>query len=69
MFDDNQDFYRRVQDVEQQMFEHEMRIQHFKSAVSEVMEAEAKGNQALSSALQEAMRQIDIAIEKLGVKS
>jgi hypothetical protein len=69
MLDDNQDFWYQAQQQEQQMLEHELRIQQFKASLDEVMQNEAQANQALSSALQEAMRQIDIAIEKLGVKS
>jgi hypothetical protein len=69
MLDDNQDFWYQAQQQEQQMLEHELRIQQFKLSLDEVMQNEARANQALSSALQEAIRQIDIAITKLGVNS
>jgi hypothetical protein len=69
MLDDNQDFWYQAQQQEQQMLEHELRIQQFKLNLDEVMQNEARANQALSSALQEAIRQIDIAITKLGVNS
>jgi hypothetical protein len=61
----NDDFWRQVQEHEQQMYEFEMRMQNFKSSVAEVMEAEAKANKALSDALQACLREIDIVLNKV----
>jgi uncharacterized membrane protein len=61
----NADFWRQVREHEQQMFEHEQRIQRFKESVTEIMEQEGRDNRALSQALQDAMREIDLAVNKL----
>jgi uncharacterized membrane protein len=61
----NADFWRQVQEHEQQMLEHEQRIQRFKESVTEIMEQEGRDNRALSQALQDAMREIDLAVNKL----
>jgi hypothetical protein len=55
----NDDFWRQVQEHEQQMYEFELRMQQFRASVAEVMEAEAKVNQALRDALQLCMKEID----------
>jgi phage gp36-like protein len=61
----NADFLRQRQEHEEQMFEHEQRIQRFKESVTEIMEQEGRDNRALSQALQDAMREIDLAVNKL----
>jgi hypothetical protein len=61
----NADFWRQVQEHEHQMLEHEQRIQRFKESVTEIMEQEGRDNRALSQALQDAMREIDLAVNKL----
>jgi predicted nucleic acid-binding Zn-ribbon protein len=62
------DFWRQVQEHEQQMFEHELRIQKFREAVADVMAEEGRANKALSDSLQAAMAEIDKAVNKLGGK-
>lgn len=63
--EEGQSFWRQAEEHERQQMECEMRIQKFREAMAEVLEAEAKTDAALRQAIQDCIKAIDAASENL----